>query len=250
MEEFCPPPVNISPMVAVNPRRPPHQSATARVPYGSRISGGYNRYGNRFPRNKIVFDAGEYSTDGNPITSTPRIMNPHASEFVPVWYLVPPSGYMASPNRIPVSPVSPSSFPMSPNGIPESPNGYPASLNGTLVTQNGLATSPSNSVDSEQFENVEIDLENKNQDSDEESKNASSTEVRSEKQQVKQNPQEDHFASNENFPKIEKSGDLLPTARCSQEDKVTMKDTVTEKMPSKCWGDYSDSEADMIEVKS
>ncbi|KAK3221662.1 hypothetical protein Dsin_008687 [Dipteronia sinensis] len=47
---ILPPPVNIPPMLAVNPvRRSPHQSATARVPYGPRLSGGYNRSGNRVP---------------------------------------------------------------------------------------------------------------------------------------------------------------------------------------------------------
>ncbi|XP_054805216.1 protein REDUCED CHLOROPLAST COVERAGE 2-like [Prosopis cineraria] len=158
---ILPPPTTISPMIAVNHRRSPHQSATARVPYGPRISGGYNRYGNRVPRNKTVFHTSEPTTDGSCI-SPPTIMNPHATEFVPgqPWvpngYPVPANGYMTSPNGIP---VSPSSLPMAPNGIPLS-NGYPTSVNGIPVTQNGFATSPTGSTDLAPVENVENDLEN------------------------------------------------------------------------------------------
>ncbi|XP_061355270.1 protein REDUCED CHLOROPLAST COVERAGE 2 isoform X2 [Gastrolobium bilobum] len=252
---ILPPPVNISPMLAVNPRRSPHQSATARVPYGPRISGGYNRYGNRVPRNKTVFHSGEHSTDGNP-NSPPRIMNPHATEFVPgqPWvpngYPVPPNGYMASPNGIPVSPTS---FPpLSPNGIPLSPSGYPASLNGIPVNHNGFETSPTSSTDSAQVVSVETNLDNKNQVLDEENKHAFSTEVSSEKQHVEQNPQEDLSASNENcYPKVEeKPEDPSPPAGCCQEENLANKDTVDEEKPSKCWGDYSDNEADLVEVTS
>ncbi|KAJ1410318.1 Tetratricopeptide-like helical domain superfamily [Sesbania bispinosa] len=232
------------------------QSATARVPYGPRISGGYNRYGNRVPRNKTVFHSGEHSTDGNP-NSPPRIMNPHATEFVPgqSWvpngYPVPPNGFMASPNSIP---VSPSSFPpVSPNSIPVSPSGYPASPNGMPVNQNGFPTSPASPTDSAQVVYVETDLENKNEAPDEETKDALSTEVSCEKQQVEQNPQEVLSASNENCnPEVEeKPADLSHPTCCSQEDKVANKDTlINEEKPSKCWGDYSDSEADMIDVTS
>ncbi|KAK7281559.1 hypothetical protein RIF29_09661 [Crotalaria pallida] len=251
---ILPPPVNISPMLAVNPRRSPHQSATARVPYGPRISGGYNRYGNRVPRNKPVFPSGEQSTDGNP-NSPPRIMNPHATEFVPgqTWvpngYPVPPNGYIASPNSIP---VSPNSFPsMSPNGIPVSPSECPAPLNDIPVNQNGSATPPTSSTDSAQVVCVETNPENSNQVMDEENKDTSSTEVSFEKQQVEQNPQDDLSSTNENCPEMEeKPEDLSPTADCNEEDKVTSKDTVDENKPSKCWGDYSDSEADLIEVTS
>ncbi|TKY73152.1 TSS protein [Spatholobus suberectus] len=251
---ILPPPVNISPLLPVSPRRSPHQSATARVPYGPRISGGYNRYGNRVPRNKTVFHSGEPSPDGNS-NGHPRIMNPHATEFVPGqhWvpngYVVPPNGYLASPNGIA---ASPNSFPpMSHNGMPVSPSGYPASLNGIQVNQNGFVTSPTSSTDSAQVVYVETDLENKSQTLDEENKDAFSTDVNSEKKQVEQNPQE-LSASNENsYPKVEeKQADLCPPSCFSKEDQVTNKDAVDEKKPSKCWGDYSDSEADMIEVTS
>lgn len=249
---ILPSPANISPMIAVNNRRSPHQSATARVPYGPRISGGYNRYGNRVPRNKTVFHAGEHTTEGNCI-SPPTIMNPHATEFVPgqPWvpngYAVPPNGYMTSPNGIP---VSPNSFPMSPNGIPISPNGYPASLNGIPITQNGFV-SPTSSPEPAPVEKVKIDLENSSQTPDEEHKEETWKEVRSEKQPTEQNSQEGQSASDESSPKTEeKLRDQDTIADCSQDEKETSKDTVPEKKPSKCWGDYSDNEAEMIEVTS
>ncbi|CAL0327795.1 unnamed protein product [Lupinus luteus] len=244
---ILPPPVNIPPMLAVNPRRSPHPSATTRVPYGPRISGGYNRYGNRVPRSKPVFPSGEQFTDGNP-NSPPRIMNPHATEFVPgqTWvpngYPVPPNGYIASPNSL---------SPVSPDGNPVSPGGDPAPLNDIQVNQNGSETPPMSLTVSAEAAYVETNLENKNQALGEENKDTSSSEVSSEKQQVEQNPQDHLSAADENCPKIEeKPEDLSTTADCVEEDKVTNKDGADENIPSKCWGDYSDNEADMIEVKS
>ncbi|KAK4265423.1 hypothetical protein QN277_026478 [Acacia crassicarpa] len=249
---ILPPPTNISPMIAVNHRRSPHQSATARVPYGPRISGSYNRYGNRVPRNKTVFHPGEHTTDGNCI-SPPTIMNPHASEFVPgqPWvpngYPVPHNGYMTSPNGIPVSPTS---FPMAPNGIPLSPNGYPTSLNGVPVTQNGFATSPTGSTDPTPVESVANDHGNESQTPDKESEEEASTEIKNEKLEAEQNT-EDQSASTENDSKTEeKPIDLVPTTDCCQGKKELSKDIGPETKPSKCWGDYSDSEAEMIEVTS
>ncbi|MED6222876.1 hypothetical protein PIB30_068689 [Stylosanthes scabra] len=252
---ILPPPVNIPPMLAVNPRRSAHQSATARVPYGPRISGGYNRYGNRVPRNKTVFHSGEHTTDGNP-NSPPRIMNPHATEFVPgqPWvqncYTVSANGYLAPPNGIP---VSPNSFtPMSPNGISVSPSGFPASLNAIPVSENGLATSPTSSTDSAQVLNVETNAENKDQVDNEEIKDASAEVIICEKQQAEHNPG-DVSASDENCcPRMEeKPADLGLTAACSEEDKITTsKETLDEEKQGKCWGDYSDGEVDMIEVTS
>ncbi|XP_027901951.1 protein TSS isoform X2 [Vigna unguiculata] len=251
---ILPPPVNIAPLLPVSPRRTPHQSATARVPYGPRISGGYNRYGNRVPRNKTVFISGEPSPDGNP-NSPPRIMNPHATEFVPGqhWvsngYVVSPNGYITSPNAIP---GSPNNFPpVSPNGMPVSPSGYPATLNGIQVNQNGSVPSPTISTDSSQVACVETDIENKSQTLDEESKNSIPTDVSSEKKHVEQNPQELSASSENSTPKVEeKQADLSPPSDFSNEDTVIKKDAVDQKKQSKCWGDYSDSEADIIEVTS
>lgn len=246
---ILPPPANIAPMIAVNHRRSPHQSATARVPYGPRISGGYNRYGNRIPRNKTAFHTGDLTTDGNCI-SPPTIMNPHATEFVPGQPWVP-NGYPVPPNGFMPSPVSPNGFPLSPNGIPLSPNGYPASLNGIPVTQNGFPTSPTSSTDPAPVENVGSDLENKSETQDEESKEETSVEARCEKQENEQNSQEDQSASNENGCETEeKPTDKVPEADSNQEEKETSKDKVSDNKPTKCWGDYSDGEAEMIEVTS
>ncbi|KAJ7979570.1 Tetratricopeptide repeat (TPR)-like superfamily protein [Quillaja saponaria] len=210
---ILPPPVNLTPMLTVNTvRRSPHQSATARVPYGPRLSGGSNRYGNRVPRSKSGSHTGEHSTDSNHF-SPPRIMNPHATEFLPgqPWipngYPLSPNGYLASSNGIP---VSPNSFPISPNGIPVSPNGYEAPLN------------------------VPAD----------ENKDVPSTEE-CEKQQTKDIPQVDRFPKNEENPQ-----DIVPEIGDNQEDEGPSKNTVVEEKATKCWGDYSDSESETIEATS
>ncbi|RHN74048.1 putative clustered mitochondria protein [Medicago truncatula] len=217
---ILPPPVNISPLL---PRRSLHQSATSRVPYGPRISGGYNRhYGNRVPRNKNAFP----SSDGNP-NSPPTIMNPHATEFVPGQTWVPPNEYMASPNSILVSPNS--SPPVSPNDeIP------PNSLNDTPVNQNEFATSPC-SNDSAQ---VEVILQNEKV-VDEQVTEAFSIRVNSEKQLV---PQQHPPASNENCCPRQEEKDIYLSHPI--EDEVVNNDTVDKVKPDKCWGDYSDNEVD------
>ncbi|KAF8094347.1 hypothetical protein N665_0365s0033 [Sinapis alba] len=117
---ILPSPLNITPMLPVNHvrRSSPHQSVTARVPYGPRLSGGgYNRSGNRVPRNKPSFPtSAESNGEANQFIG-PRIMNPHAAEFIP-------------------------SQPWVSNGYPLSPNGYIVSPNGTEITENGYALSP------------------------------------------------------------------------------------------------------------
>ena len=107
---ILPPPVNVPPMMTMSPvRKHPHQSATARVPYGPRLAGGYGRSGRRGPRNKPGLQNGEIIVvDGG--WSAPRIMNPNAAEFVPgqPWT---PNGYPVSPNGTPISPDSSVSSP-------------------------------------------------------------------------------------------------------------------------------------------
>ena len=96
---ILPQPVNIPPMLTVTPvRRSPHQSATARVPYGPRLAGGYNRSGSRVSRNKPAFHNVEHIVDGN-YFMPPLIMNPHAAEFVPSQPWVP-NGYPVAPNGL------------------------------------------------------------------------------------------------------------------------------------------------------
>jgi protein TIF31 len=245
---ILPPPINIPPMLTVNPiRRSPHQSATARVPYGPRLSGGYNRSGNRVQRNKASFHNGENTGDGNHF-GLPLIMNPHAAEFVPgqPWvpngYPVSPNGYLASPNG----------FPMSPNGVLMSPNGYPAQLNGIPVTQNGFPASPTNSIESPTVVNVDVAVENNNEAAVEVSTDNSSTEVGPEKQPIEQKLQEDEAVENENsHPEIEeKTTDTVPMAGETVVATETCSVTVVEEKQTKCWGDYSDSESEIVEVTS
>nr|AWY63023.1 tetratricopeptide repeat-like superfamily protein [Erythranthe lewisii] len=122
---LLPPPVNISPMIAVSPaRRSPHQSATARVPYGPRLTGGYNnRSGNRFPRNKPGFHNGDSNGDQQSVFIPQIIMSPHAVEYVPGQPWVP-NGFTVAPNGYMT--FSSNGYPMSPNGFPQS-IGFPVS---------------------------------------------------------------------------------------------------------------------------
>ncbi|KAG6517701.1 hypothetical protein ZIOFF_021098 [Zingiber officinale] len=118
---ILPPPLNIPPMVAIPVRKHLHQSATSRVPYGPRITGGYNRSGYRSHRNKLPFQNGELaSQDGNSLS--PR-MNPNAAEFVPAQPLIQNS-YPVSPSD---SQTSPNSISLSPQCLPSSPDSLMAS---------------------------------------------------------------------------------------------------------------------------
>ncbi|KAG6411514.1 hypothetical protein SASPL_129597 [Salvia splendens] len=159
---ILPPPVNIAPVLTVNPaRRSPHQSATARVPYGPRLSGGYNRSGSRVPRNRLAFQIAENNADPNHF-STPRIMNPHANEFVPgqSWvtsgYSVAPNGYISTQNGIP---FTPNEYPISPNGVGMLHDGFPPLPNGMPETQDGLLVPSVDPTDSPAEENTEADEE-------------------------------------------------------------------------------------------
>lgn len=116
---LLPSPANVPPMLSIPLRKHPHQSATARVPYGPRLAGGYNRSGHRGLRKKPVLTSGEAPTETN--TSGPRIMNPNAPEFVP--------GQSRSPNGHPASPNGPLA---SPGGIPSSPQDLLSSPDSTL----------------------------------------------------------------------------------------------------------------------
>ncbi|GMN61594.1 hypothetical protein TIFTF001_030683 [Ficus carica] len=245
---ILPPPVNIPPMLTVNPvRRSPHQSATARVPYGPRLSGGYNRTGNRVSRNKASFHNGDRISDANQF-SPPRIMNPHAAEFVPNQPWVP-NGYPVSPNGYP---ISPNGYPVSPNGIPVSPNGYPASINGIPVMQNGFPTSPISSVESAGVVNVDTVIEsNTTEAAVAESTEKSSAEVQCETQTTEEKTREDQSVEKvDTDPLVETSqADLLPIGGDTDVSKESS-NVVVEEKPAKCWGDYSDNEAEVIEVTS
>lgn len=251
---ILPSPVNIPPMLQVNPvRRSPHQSATARVPYGPRLSGGYNRSGNRVPRNKPGFHNSEHNGEGNRF-SPPRIMNPHAAEFVPTsqpWvpngYPVSPNGFLASPNGIP---ISSNGFPVSPV-----PSGYPASPNGIPVTQNGFIATPVVSVDASEVVIVD-DGENKNETAAEEVFDESPTEAGGEnepvaKKQDEESQTSDNLTTRDQQYDNEKPDDTVSSAASDVTiTKEISSDSKVEEPMNKRWGDYSDNEAELVEVTS
>ncbi|KAJ4839776.1 hypothetical protein Tsubulata_026571 [Turnera subulata] len=239
---ILPPPVNIPPMLAVNPvRRSPHQSATARVPYGPRLSGGYNRSGARVPRNKPSFHNGEHTVDGTHY-SPPRIMNPHAAEFVPGQPWVPnglpvaQNGYLAATNGFP---VSPNGFPVSPTGIPVSPNGYPTSVSGFQVIPNGSPASPTS--DSVETVSVVADSAAENH------ADNCSTEAGHENQPSEEKCQEDQ---DENAPveTEEKCRDVASQTDDIADTEENCNTLITDEKPNKSWADYSDGEAEVVEV--
>lgn len=239
---ILPPPVNIPPMLTVNPvRRSPHQSATARVPYGPRLSGGYNRSGNRVPRNKPNFHNGEHTSEANHY-SPPRIMNPHAAEFVPSQPWVP-NGYPVSPNGYLAS--APNGYPVSPNGVPVLPNGYQTTLNGLPVTQNGFPTSPIGSVESPSIVTVEVGAATLSENVEPE-----------EGDDVMENPADENQTEEEkqvpeDQPVMSTEAEKPTKEICiEKQQSVGVAEAVEDKKQGKCWGDYSDSEAEIVEVQS
>nr|XP_011459345.1 PREDICTED: clustered mitochondria protein homolog [Fragaria vesca subsp. vesca] len=233
---ILPPPVNIPPMLAVNPvRRSPHQSATARVPYGPRLSGGYNRSGSRVSHNKHSFQNGEHTGDG-----PPRIMNPHAAEFVPGQPWVQ-NGY----------PVSPNGFLPSPNGYPVSPNGYPVSPNGTPVIQNGSPTSPVSSDESSPVVSADIGVGASTEGAAKETDDKLSVQVECDKEPIEGKLQEEQSVDNVNVcPEFEEKPIDTDTVPGDTSVEKEASNLVVEEKPSKCWGDYSDNEAEVIEISS
>ncbi|KAJ8750965.1 hypothetical protein K2173_016146 [Erythroxylum novogranatense] len=235
---ILPPPVNIPPMLTVTPvRRSLHQLATARVPYGPRLSGSYSRSGNRAPRNKATFNNCEHAGDGSHF-SPPRIMNPHAVEFVPgqPWvsngYPVSPNGYLATTNGIP---VSPNGFPLSPTGIPVSPNGHPVSLSGIQVTQTGFPSGPVSSVYSVMAADIGDQIIGEA--ATESSVGSCPVEGEEHTEESKTLEEKDEYAR----PEIEEKPNMA---------KENCASISSEGKPSTCWADYSDNEAEVVEVTS
>lgn len=256
---ILPPPVNIAPVLTVNPaRRSPHQSATARVPYGPRLSGGYNRSGSRVPRNRPAFHNAENNGDQNHF-SPPRIMNPHANEFVPgqAWvasgYTVAPNGYIATQNGVP---FPSNGYPISPNGIPTSPDGFPTLPNGMPEpeTQNGLPEASVHSINTPAAEKTEVTDEATHQGVAEENVQLSSTDstiIPSETSEVQDKVNE------ETHSEQSKENDCQPEGKCIDTDAESpnvicpegnSNDTGVEGKTMKRWGDYSDGEAEVTEA--
>lgn len=232
---ILPPPVNIAPMIPVNPvRRSPHQSATARVPYGPRLSGGYNRSGNRGARGKPGFHNAEHlSIDVNHFNSA-RFMNPHATEFVP--------GH----------PWLPNGYPVSPNGYMASPNGYVMPLNGFPPTMNSIPESPDGvstsnvSLDSSDVLPIQTASENTDVVVTEEISHSclAETVTDSAKQdgEIKPGEVSGNLKNEETLAATDQPNAVNLVADESGDNAVAGK-------PSKCWGDYSDNEVE-IEIVS
>lgn len=214
---ILPSPLNIPPMLPVNHvrRSTPHQSVTARVPYGPRLSGGgYSRSGNRVPRNKPSFPNSSTESNGeaNQFNGA-RIMNPHAAEFIPSQPWVVSNGY----------PVSPNGYLVSANGAEITQNGY--SLTGgypIIQSQNGLITTAP----------LPLEEELPATESSEEAKTGSEEESNNEKKDA---GQEDAIVGEETSEPLENGHEISD-------------EKIGEGHGGKCWGDYSDNEVEQIEV--
>ncbi|KAK4775252.1 hypothetical protein SAY86_010187 [Trapa natans] len=233
---ILPPPVNIAPMIAVNHvRRSANQSATARVPYGPRLSGSYNRASNRVPRTKQFHNVGDHpGTDMNSHFSPPRIMNPHAVEFVPgqPWvsneFPLSPSSYLTSPNGMPVFPY----------GFPVSPSGIPSPINVNTVVQNGFMISPTETSTTLVVETASERIIE-----------ASTIDVGPASEVVV----EKHLI--EEKGKLEEAGEKPNDLFGEQNSNITKKDEVekndisgVQEKPGKSWGDHNGNEVDIVEV--
>ncbi|KAK9101728.1 hypothetical protein Sjap_018982 [Stephania japonica] len=260
---ILPPPVNIPPLLPVNTiRKSPHQSATTRVPYGPRLSGGY-RSSNRAPRSKPAFQSGDNAADGN--HSSPRLMNPHAAEFVPGQPWVP-NGFAASvhgvqilPNGYPGSPLA------SPNDDASSPNGFPSSTDSFPTSPNYLLESPtlaSSEVDESKpkFENnADGDQNSSSNDFKEGDQYQEDDECKPEGQAKESKLLDDDCQESEDVQKPENEAEESERSASNAEqnriveaaisDNVAAEKEICGKIsvdpkPTKCWGDYSDSETE------
>ncbi|KZV33983.1 clustered mitochondria protein [Dorcoceras hygrometricum] len=232
--------VNIAPMVGGNSvRRSPHLSATARVPYGPRLSGGYNRSGNRLHRNKPSFQNGEYNGDLTHF-SPPRIMNPQAVEFVPgqPWvhngYTVAPNGYIAPQNGIPFST----------NGYPLSPNGFPTLFTGVPETPNGFSASSVESPSSVNAEGIDNDINELAEDGGTDGSSSKSEIFASQMSEIVQGRGLDEESESENIEKLNCEDGEQNTSFDIISAKDTGNDVTVEEKTTERWGDYCDVEAD------
>ncbi|XP_073277926.1 protein REDUCED CHLOROPLAST COVERAGE 2-like [Primulina huaijiensis] len=245
---LLPSPANIAPILGANSvRRSPHLSATARIPYGPRLSGGYIRSGNRLHRNKPSFQNGEHNADQTQF-SPPRIMNPQAVEFIPgqPWvhdgYAVAPNGYMTPQNGIPFST----------NVYSLSPSGFPTLITGVPETPNGLSASPMGSVESPSSVNVEDIDTGINKLAEDGGIEGSSSNLAIITSQMSEIVQEQHGldeeTKSENIEKLncedgEKYTNFDITSAKDNGDNLTVEEKTTKR-----WGDYCDDEADVIGV--
>lgn len=172
-------------------------------------------------------------------------MNPHATEFVPVppWLPngYPPNGYM---------PVSPNGYAsVHPNGVPLSTNDYQPSLNGIPEAQNGLPGSINDTSESSDAATVETAAGNTDQVVNEQNLDNSSLETTD-----ASGEQEDEAKPQVVNDKSETEESLVAETAVSDDANLVAKEsdehTTVEEKPSKCWGDYSDNEVEIVEVTS
>ncbi|CAM8979824.1 unnamed protein product [Rhodiola kirilowii] len=247
---ILPSPANIPPMLGVNAiRRSPHQSATARVPYGPRLSGSYNKFGNRVPRNKLGAHSNEPFGDGH--FSPPGIMNPHAAEFVPGQNWVP-NGYAVSPNGYIAG------YPLSPNGILMSPNGGYPSPNGIPVSPTEFLISP---VDSTEIPSS-VMAEGDEKESELGTDDCEEPDAGEDDQPTQEKNQENiSIATEVHLETIPKPNDIVEAAKeepatndetphVYDAPKDNSKSSVMEGKPAKSWADYSDNETENAEDTS
>uniref|UniRef100_A0ACD5YXQ0 Uncharacterized protein n=1 Tax=Avena sativa TaxID=4498 RepID=A0ACD5YXQ0_AVESA len=227
---LLPSPANVPPMLSIPLRKHPHQSATARVPYGPRLAGGFNRSGHRVPRNKPVVPSGEVLPEAN---TSPKVMNPHAVEFVP--------GQSRSPNGHPASPneplASPAGIQASLDGLPSSPDSHVESpKTASPQVSESSETSPEGN-DTSSGVDVEAGSENKNNEE-------KSNHVESEDSEVKPDIQTIVSEGAEVDVTVPKDAQDDASAPKDAQDDSSM----TEK--PKSWADYSDGEVEAVQVAS
>ncbi|CAM0943501.1 unnamed protein product [Alopecurus aequalis] len=223
---LLPSPANVPPMLSIPLRKHPHQSATARVPYGPRLAGGFNRSGHRVPRSKPVLPSGEVLPESS---TSPKVMNPHAPEFVP--------GQSRSPDGQPTSPdeplASPAGIQASVDGLPDSPVESPKTASPQVSESS--ETSPE---ENDTSGGIDVEAESGNKNTEEENNH-----VESEDSKIKPDQ-----------PVVSEGAEIEATAaKDAQDDASAPKDaqndsTVTEK--PKSWADYSDGEAEAIQAAS
>uniref|UniRef100_A0A0E0JY29 Clu domain-containing protein n=1 Tax=Oryza punctata TaxID=4537 RepID=A0A0E0JY29_ORYPU len=213
---LLPSPANVPPMLSIPLRKHPHQSATARVPYGPRLAGGYNRSGHRGPRNKSALPSGEGLTEAN--TFATRVMNPNAAEFVP--------GQSRSPNGNPASPNGPLA---SPGGTEASPHGLP-SPSDSIVASPATASPQVSEISQTSPEGNDassgVDTENGSEKQDTDGKN--------------------HVESKDGEGEPEQT----EASKGDEDGAITPEDGSAVTENPKSWADYSDGEAEAVEVAS
>lgn len=213
---LLPSPANVPPMLSIPLRKHPHQSATARVPYGPRLAGGYNRSGHRGPRNKSALPSSEGLTEAN--TFATRVMNPNAAEFVP--------GQSRSPN-----------------GNPASPNGPLASPGGTEASPHGLPSPSDSIVESPATASPQVSEISQTSPEGNDTTSGVDTENGSEKQDT---DGKNHVESKDGEGEPEQT----EASKGDGDGAITPEDGSAVTENPKSWADYSDGEAEAVEVAS